>query len=182
MLNGVKQGGVLSPVLFCIYMDELIGRLEKSGFGCYIGKQFYGSFGYADDLKVLCPSVFGLQKMIDICEEFGTEYDVLFNAKKTLGICYGNNTSTSIRPIYLNGEVIKWQNDVKYLGNILSHDLSDAADIRLKKGSFITSVNKLNYVFNAVDSLTKVKLLQTYCTAWYGCQSWQLDTPKKCKK
>ena len=71
MLNGVKQGGVLSPVLFCIYMDELIGRLERSGVGCKMGNKFYGGFGYADDLKILCPSIGGLQKMLNICEAFG---------------------------------------------------------------------------------------------------------------
>ena len=54
--------------------------------------------------------------------------------------------------------------------------MSDAADVKCKKGSFIGAVNKLNYVFKNVDSLTKVNLLQTYCTAWYGCQSWQLGT------
>ena len=176
MLNGVKQGGVLSPVLFCIYMDELIGRLKDSGLGCYLGNTFYGGFGYADDLKVLCPSVGGLQKMLYICENFGKEYDVTFNAKKTLAICYGNNTTAFLRPIYLNGVIIEWQSRVKYLGNILSHDLSDAADIKSKKGSFIAAVNKLNYVFENVDSITKVKQLQTFCTAWYGCQSWQLGT------
>ena len=176
MLNGVKQGGVLSPVLFCIYMDELIGRLKKSGLGCHIGNQFYGGFGYADDLKVLCPTIGGLQKMVNICEEFGKEYDVTFNAKKTLGICYGDVDACTIRPIYLYGEAIKWHSDVKYLGIMLSHDLSDAADIRLKKRSFITAVNRLNYVFKGADKLIKAKLLQTYCTAWYGCQSWQLGT------
>ena len=86
MLNGVKQGGVLSPVLFCIYMDEQPHRLEKSGAGCYIGKQFYGGFGYADDLNVLCPSINGLQKLISICEKFGHEYEIIFNAKKTVCI------------------------------------------------------------------------------------------------
>ena len=176
MLNGVKQGGVLSPILFCVYMDELIGRLEKSGLGCHIGKQFLGGFGYADDLKVLCPSVGGLQKMINICEKFGQEFDVMFNAKKTVGICYGNISTPTIRHVYLNGVPIKWENSVKYLGNILSQNLSDAADIRLKKGSFITAVNKLNYVFKGIDSFTRIKLFQTYCTAWYGCQSWQLGT------
>jgi hypothetical protein len=30
-LNGVKQGGVLSPILFCIYMDELLSRLNNCG-------------------------------------------------------------------------------------------------------------------------------------------------------
>ena len=176
MLNGVKQGGVLSPVLFCIYMDVLIGRLKDSGLGCYIGHKFYGGFGYADDLNVMCPSVGGLQKMITICEEFSKEYGVMFNPKKTLAICYGSNITTPIRPIRLNGVIIDWQHNVKYLGNILSHDLSDAADVKRKKGSFITAVNKLNYVFKNVDSFTKVSLLQTYCTAWYGCQSWQLGT------
>ena len=45
-------------------MDELIGQLKNSGIGCHIGNQFYGGFGYADDLKVLCPSIGGLQKMV----------------------------------------------------------------------------------------------------------------------
>ena len=35
--NGVKQGGILSPLLFCVYFDVLIDRLTQSGYGCYIG-------------------------------------------------------------------------------------------------------------------------------------------------
>ena len=59
---------------------------------------------------------------------------------------------------------------------MLSRDLSDAVDIKVKKGYFITTLNRLNYVFRNVDTLIKAKLFQTYCTAWYGCQSWQLGT------
>ena len=29
--NGIKQGGVLSPILFCIYIDDLLVGLEKLG-------------------------------------------------------------------------------------------------------------------------------------------------------
>ena len=176
MLNGVKQGGVLSPVLFCIYMDELINRLQKSGVGCRIGKQFYGGFGYADDIHVLCPSINGLQKMIYTCEFFGEEYDVTFNAKKTMAMCYGKDIPPYTRNIILNGTPIVWQKSAKYLGNMLSHDRGDADDICYKKGSFIGAVNKLNYVFKGCDSLTKMTLFQTYCTSWYGCQTWRLGT------
>ena len=35
--NGVKQGGVLSPVLFCVYFDGLLHKLIDAGYGCYIG-------------------------------------------------------------------------------------------------------------------------------------------------
>ncbi len=43
-----KNGSFVSPVLFTIYMDQLLNRLEKSGLGCHIGAYYYGSFGYAD--------------------------------------------------------------------------------------------------------------------------------------
>ena len=41
--NDVKQEGVLSPLLFSIYMDELTERLKRSGIGCYIGNMFMGA-------------------------------------------------------------------------------------------------------------------------------------------
>ena len=55
--NGVKQGGVLSPILFAIYIDELLIKLEKSSLGCYIGDTFIGALGYADDITLISPSV-----------------------------------------------------------------------------------------------------------------------------
>ena len=50
MESGVKQGGVLSPTLFCIYFDELLGRLEKTGVGCHVGSFSCAAIGYADDI------------------------------------------------------------------------------------------------------------------------------------
>ena len=50
MSNGVKQGGVLSPILFTIYIGNLIIQLRKLNIGCKIGNSFLGVFGYVDDL------------------------------------------------------------------------------------------------------------------------------------
>ena len=53
--NGVRQGGVLSPFLFSVYMDELLVTLRNNGVGCHMGHHFVGAFGYADDIILLCP-------------------------------------------------------------------------------------------------------------------------------
>ncbi len=42
-LNGVRQGGVVSPVMYTVYIDELILELKMSGIGCHIGHKYYGS-------------------------------------------------------------------------------------------------------------------------------------------
>ena len=80
--NGVKQGGVLSPILFTIYIDNLIILLRKFNIGCKIGNSFLGVFGYADDLTLLCPSLAGLKQMLNVCEDYAKEYNILFNASK----------------------------------------------------------------------------------------------------
>jgi hypothetical protein len=61
--NGVKLGGVLSRVIFRIYIDGLVALLAKAGCGCYIGKHFMGTLAYADDIVLLASSPTALRKM-----------------------------------------------------------------------------------------------------------------------
>jgi len=63
---GICQGGVLSPYLFAIYIDDLIAQLKQSGHGIYIEQLFVGCVCYADDIVLLSASCYGLQKLVDI--------------------------------------------------------------------------------------------------------------------
>ena len=60
--NGVRQGAIISSLLFSLYIDVLISRLKDSGIGCAISNTYYGAFGYADDVALPSPSRKGLQK------------------------------------------------------------------------------------------------------------------------
>ena len=78
--NGVKQGDVLSPLLFAIYTDSLLIRLEKSGVGCHMGGHFTGSLVYyVDYITLLFTSMSGLRTLSKVCGEYATEFDVTFN-------------------------------------------------------------------------------------------------------
>ena len=45
--NGVTQGGVLSRILFGIYIDDLLSIFRNSGYGCKVGHLYCGAIGYA---------------------------------------------------------------------------------------------------------------------------------------
>ena len=51
--NGTRQGSVLSPTLFSVYLDDLLKELRLLGVGCHMGGVWVGAAGYADDLILL---------------------------------------------------------------------------------------------------------------------------------
>ena len=82
--NGVKQrgGGVLSPILFSVYIDELLTRIKHSGYGCMVGHVYCGAFAYADDIALVAPTTHALKATCDIRRNYAHEYDIQFNTAK----------------------------------------------------------------------------------------------------
>ena len=68
--NGVRQGAVSSPILFSVYINDLLLLLKQAGLGCHVGTFFLGCLGYTDDLLLLSASRSGLQAILNICKNF----------------------------------------------------------------------------------------------------------------
>ena len=60
--NGVEQGGVFSPILYSVYVDNLL--LRDSKLGCMYNNEYMGIFTYADAISLLCPTLSGIQKNV----------------------------------------------------------------------------------------------------------------------
>jgi len=65
--NGVRQGRVLSPHLFAVYLDELSIQLGSARVGCTMGNMVVNHLMFADDVCVFSPSISGLQCLLNIC-------------------------------------------------------------------------------------------------------------------
>ena len=81
--TGTKQGGILSPDFFAMYMHDLIEILKSSGFGCYVINVCIACLFFADDIVLLSPSRHGLQKLLDICITYCKKYCLYFKVKKS---------------------------------------------------------------------------------------------------
>ena len=129
----VKQGGVLSPNLFNLCIDRLLVTLKNSGLGYHINGTYMGALSYADDITLSCPSVYGLNQMMNICSDFATNNFIAFNANKTK---YGESVRQT-KYVILDGNVISWHTGVRHLGNFLNNCLYINMDTNRKCSHFI---------------------------------------------
>ena len=73
---------MLSPILFAIYTDGLLRRLQETGVGCHMGHRFSGVLAYADDITLLLPGRSGMAILVKVCEKYAAEYDIIFIVKR----------------------------------------------------------------------------------------------------
>lgn len=172
--HSVRQGGILSPVIFALLYDDLLVELELSGVGCYVKGRFMGAFAFADDLTLLAPSVVALNRMLEICHKWALRNNLLFNAQKSITICLSGNLRRwqGHIPALMGTYTIPSADRVTHLGHIITSDLLDSE-------ALIAIARKFNQLFHGFYqrfcTLRKVELLiplyNTFCTSFYGLQT-----------
>ena len=146
--NGVKQGGVLSHLLFAIYTDSLLKRLAESGVGCHIGGHFTGALAYADELRALSK----------VCEEYATEFDVTFNGKESQLLFFrGRQCVFSNLNIYVSGQLVDMCDSATHLGHFIA-STDKKSIVKSAKSCFWRSFNIFMSDFGQLSYIVKCKL------------------------
>ena len=170
--NGVKQGGVLSPILFAVYIDELLMRLKRSDLGCHIGSEYVGALAYADDVCLTAPSVEAINRMLLVCENFAHDYQVKFNPQKSALVIHKPSGKLECNPIIkFMGECVPLSSSYKHLGIFIGKSAQQSC-ASYAVSQLYGRTNVINAQFRFVHRTLLYYLFKTYCVHMYGCELW----------
>jgi hypothetical protein len=172
--RGVRQGCIISPILFNLYSEFMIKEaLDKEKGVCFNGNNI-SNVRYADDAVLIADTKKKLQRMLDRLNEKCTEYGMAMNVKKTkvMVMCRTGKIDCSITRENVSLEQV---DRYKYLGSWITENLRCEEDIRARigmaKAAFWQNkeIMRRNIRFN-----TKKKILNCYVFSVlnYGCESW----------
>lgn len=182
--NGVKQGGILSPMFFNIYMDDLSKYLNDASVGCMVNSCVLNHFIYADDMCVVAPSAKALQLLLDVCIDYAEQHGIVYNKKKSVCMCMKSRKYKllNIPSVKLGDTVLIYVETYKYLGCIINCLLNDNDDIKRTLRGIYARSNMLSRKFYNCSDETKRFLFQTYCTNFYCIQLWWFYNQESLRK
>ena len=122
--SGLKQGCILSPLLFNMYVNDLITEVNALDKGVNIGDHKVSLLVYADDIALMADSEANLQCMLDALYAWSTKWGLLVNNDKSPIVHFRNPSVPKSNYVFMYGtEQLHIVSQYKYMGLILTECL-----------------------------------------------------------
>jgi hypothetical protein len=177
--TGVRQGCILSPLLYALFINGLIKELKRLDIGVEIeeGGEKLNSLLYADDIVLLAQNRQDLQKLMNAVTDYARKWRFELNPKKSEVVVFGMKRAPRNIVWKLGEHVVKQVNQYKYLGMELTRTLNWNSYIKR-----IVSKAKRNMTQALGMGISGgFMTVRMACTVWkslvrsvleYGCEVW----------
>jgi len=121
-VRGVRQGCILSPLLFGLYTEELAVRVNKCNKGIQVSDNRIDVLLYADDIVVMAESSEDLQQVLNVVAGYGKDFDVSFSNEKSEVLIVNREEQEGENGWMLGEKRIRRTKEYKYLGMLINED------------------------------------------------------------
>ena len=202
--GGVRQGCVIAPLLFNIYMDFVVrqamaqmpegcgvklayhadGKLERDGCGSGGCVELLSVLLYADDMVLLSPSREELVVMLQVMDKVAASLGLRINASKTEILSIDKDWKKGDVPVQQGPEVVisegvvKEVSQFKYLGSVLVTDGRLDVELNIRRGKAVGRFKQFEKMWGTkhLSLATKVKCYKAYVLPilLFGSECWSL--------
>ena len=179
--KGMKQGSLISPRLFNIFIDDLLQNLQSMNVGVRIHTFHINSFAYADDLSLLSTTAAGLQLLINKCTQYAHTWRMRFNPLKTNIVCIGKQPHTISPTWKIDNAEVGLSEDTEVLGVTFNSTLDSNKHVKnrvrkCQQGTFSMTAMGLSYP--GLNSDVKAFIWKTISSPLlaYGMESLEIQS------
>ena len=164
----MRQGGILSPLLFKLYVDDVLREITESGVGCRLGILRVNVLAYADDIVLLADTHDHLSILYNLLKTKLTDKHLLINQGKSKCMIFKKSGSKeTIYDILLGNHNFEVVDKYKYLGHIIQDSLSDTADAEHRICNFYAKFHWVLRNFKNTSVEVLLFLFDSYCAPDY---------------
>jgi len=175
---GLKQGCLLSTLMFNMYVSNLSETLNKLNKGIEVNGQYINHLLYADDLVLLAENETDLQLMLDLLSRWNVSNKMAINSNKTKVVHFRNASVKRSSVQFKCGEsIIDYTNTYRYLGLVLHEHLDYSVTAKYVAASATRALGLLITKFKVMGGMPYNVYTQLYETmVWpvisYGAPIW----------
>jgi hypothetical protein len=176
--KGVRQGCVLSPLLFNLYTEGIFKEIEDMK-GITIGGININNLRYADDTVLLAENETDLQRLLETTKNLSEKYGLKFNIKKTKVMvipCENNMPKVNIS---IEGKMLEQVQNYVYLGHMITEDGKMNSEIKRRMAIARTTFLSMRNILTSKEISLKTRIRLTKCYVWstlhYGAETWTIS-------
>ena len=174
---GVRQGCLLSPVLFNIFLERIMYEaLDGHHTSISIGGRTISNLRFADDIDLMAGSNQELQQLTDRLATSAANYGMEISTEKSKVMVNGPvDTAMDIR---MSGAQLEEVDKFKYLGAYLTTDGTSTTEVKVRLATATSAMTRLTRIWKSNDISFRVKhrLYKSLVVSilLYGCEAWTL--------
>ena len=180
--QGTRQGSILSPLMYTVFIDGLLHLLEQSAYGVKLNNISLCAPTQADDIVLMSLTKHGLSKLLEIANTYANKWRYEYNASKCAYLVLNQRNSKAAKAniMYAN-KVLSEVSNYKHLGIDQSKRRKTPAsvdDVRQSARGTLFSLINCGIHSNGVNPITAAKLYTSIVLprALFGCELWNSIT------